>query len=120
MESKDPRALTLAKEQLTLAKERNDRSDAITSRKILGKAQALIEGKFEEGIKNIKHAVAAAEEGGYVEYEAGCLVALGEVLIANKKSEHALEYLKKAEKIYKKMKATFEAEKVKKIIKSVS
>jgi len=120
MELKDPRALTYAKEQLILANERNDRVDAITSRKILGKAQALIEGNLEEGIKNIKHAVAAAEDAGFVEYEASCLIALGEVLIANKKSEQALEYLKKAKKIYGKMKATFEVEKVDKIIKNIS
>jgi len=120
VELKDARALTLATQQLTLANERNDRVDAIVARKILGQAQALIEGNVEEGIKNIKHTVAAAEDAGFVEYEASCLIALGEVLIATKKSKQALEYFKKAKKIYEKMKATFEVEKVDKIIKGIS
>jgi predicted ATPase/class 3 adenylate cyclase len=117
LDAKDPRAIPLIKAHLARARARKDATGEISGMKYLGKALALIEGKYDDGIKNIKHAIAAAESAGFTEKHADCLVILGEVLIANKKSDQARVHLAKAKKIYEKMHAPLQVQDVEKLLK---
>lgn len=120
LDARDPRAFPLIKDQLARTRARNDGTGEITAMRYLGKAVALIRGKYDEGIKYIKHAVAAAESAGFIEKQADCLIVLGEVLIANKEMEQAKDYLLKAKKIYENMHAALQVGHVEKLLEQTT
>ncbi len=120
IKNKDPKAIKYAEDALKLAIEAKVKRDEIEALKILGKAQTLISGNFDEGIRNIKRSIAIAKEINLVVNTADGLFALGEALIANNKYEKALEYLNQAKKIYTKANAQFSLRKVESLIKSIS
>jgi len=120
LNKKDQRALPIVKDFLARSRARKDGTGEITAKKYLGKGLALIEGKFDEGIKHIKQAVAAAEAAGFQAKHADCLVVLGEVLIAYKKFDKAKDYLLKAKKIYENMHATLQVRDVDELLKETT
>lgn len=113
-------AIKYAEDGLKLALETKIKLDETAALRILGKTQALISGKFDEGIKNIKRSIAIAKEINLVMQIADGLFALGEVLIANKKPKEALEHFNQAKKIYSDINAKFWLEKVEDLIKSIA
>ncbi len=101
----NPEALKYARDGLRLARESGMKTGEIGGLRILGRAQALLDNDFNQGIKNIKRSIAIAQEIGAVAQSGHSFFALAEVLRASGRSEEALQYLHRAEKIYKQLKA---------------
>ena len=83
------------------------KQDEIESLKTLGRAQSLVAGEVDDGIKNIKRAIAIAKEKNIIVQMARGFFALGEVLIANNKPQQALKHLERAKKIFAEFNAKF-------------
>jgi tetratricopeptide (TPR) repeat protein len=120
IQNKDPQALKYAEDGLKLAIEAKVKTNEIQSLKTLGRAQALVAGDFDEGIKNIKRAIAIAKEKNFsVEWAVGLFV-LGEVMIASNKTQQALKYLEQARKIFAEFNAKFHLEELENLLKNIS
>jgi len=115
---KDEHALSFAEKCLTSAVETKVKRNEVNALRVLGKAQTLIAGNFDGGIKNIKHSIAIAKEFGLQIQMAESLFALGEAYIAGKKSKEALKYLHQANAIYQKANITVRIKKTRDLIKN--
>ena len=117
---KNSEALKYAQDGLTLAIEAKVKQDEIESLKTLGRAQSLVAGEVDDGIKNIKRAIAIAKEKNFIVQMARGFFALGEVLIANNKPQQALKHLERAKKIFTEFNAKFHLEETEELIKNIS
>ena len=85
----------------------------------LGRAQVITGTSVEEGIRNIKRAIAIAKEIGFIGEMADSLLSLGEMLIAAGKPKPALEHLNQAKEIYSKVKAKLKLKKIKNLMEKI-
>lgn len=116
---KDPRAIEYAEKALNYAIESKIKNNEVFCLRNLGRAQALVSGNFDEGLKNIKRSISIAIDGKALEQYAHGLHALGEVFAAQKDNKQALDYLTQALKLYQSMKAKLWAKHTKALIKKV-
>ncbi|KPJ74397.1 hypothetical protein AMJ52_00670 [candidate division TA06 bacterium DG_78] len=120
IEKKDPQAMQYAQDGLNFATEARVKQDEIDCLKTLGRAQALVTGQVDEGIKNIKRAIAMAKEKNYVIQRARGFFALGEVFIKDNKPQQALKHLERAKKIFSEFNAKFHVEETEQLIQKIS
>jgi tetratricopeptide (TPR) repeat protein len=119
IEQKDRRALKFAEKCLTAAVETKVKRNEVNALHVLGKAQALVAGNFDTGLKNIKHSIAIAREFNLQVRIADRLLALEEVFIACKKTKEASQYLQQAHTIYQKANLTAPLMKTADLIKKI-
>lgn len=116
---KDPRAVEYAEKALTYAVESKIKNNEMLAMRNLGRAQALVAGNIDEGLRNIKRSVSIAVEGSAVEQYAHGLFALGEFYAARGEHKQALEYLAQALKAYQNMDAKLWVNSTKNFIKKL-
>jgi tetratricopeptide (TPR) repeat protein len=116
---KDEKAIEYAEQALNYAVESKVKNNEMFCLRNMGRAQALVTGKFDEGLKNIKRSVSIAIEGNAIEQYAHGLFALGEVFAAQNDTKQALDYLNQALKVYQNMKATLWVNQAKALIKKL-
>lgn len=104
LRDKDPQALAWARKGLALATEVQMKHSELYGLRVLGKAQALLEGKPNEGIKNIKRSIALGHEAGMPKEEADSLITLAEVYIETGEPDSARAPLKQAREIFERYK----------------
>jgi predicted ATPase/class 3 adenylate cyclase len=120
IEKEDSQAMHYAQDGLNFAIEARVKQDEVDCLKTLGRAQALVAGQVDEGIKNIKRAIALAKEKNYVIQRARGFFALGEVLIKDNKPQQALKHLERAKKIFSEFNAKFHVEETNQLIQKIS
>jgi len=90
---KNPNALESAQEAVKVVKELKARKEEADAIRVLGKIQALLCDDHERGTENVKQALAMAEESDYKMIIPLCKETLGEILLAQGKTDRAREYL---------------------------
>ncbi len=120
IEEKNPQAIHYAEQGLKMAQNLSDKYHEAYSLLILGKAQVLLTGDSVTGKGNIKKAIAMADEFSLKSLCADGLLTLAEVMLYEKNSKSALNYLKQAKKIYSELNYTNKIKKIDKLLKEIS
>lgn len=113
-------AIHYAEESLKIVQNLSDKYNEIYSLQILGKAQSLLADDSATGIRNIKKAIAMAEEINLKSLYADGLLVLAEMMIYEKNNKSALNYLKQAKKIYTELNYTKKIEVLDKLLKEIT
>jgi class 3 adenylate cyclase/predicted ATPase len=103
LKKKDSKARAIAEEMVRVSEELMARKEWIEAVRILGLIQALVDGNHEPGLKTIRQALTAAQEGSYQALIPRCQVAAAEVLAAMGKPRAAREFLNPAREYFKKI-----------------
>ncbi len=119
LQKKDRKAWDYMKKGFKLAMDSNTKVTEIRAYRLLGRIQALLDNDHAEGQKNIKRAIAIAEEISAREQLAHSVFALGEILADQKKYKQALKNLDHSLRLFTEMNIPFYIEYVKKYIQTL-
>jgi len=113
-------AINYAEESLKMTQEFSDKNDEIYALQTLGKAQVMLANNSVTGVKNIKRAIAIADELGLMSLYADGLWILAEVMAFEKKNKLAINYLTQAKKIYTELDYKTKIKEVNEFLKKIS